>query len=80
MLDLNTTMLYHATSHYSHDRPSLTHTEFRPFALHVAAAFNIRSKEMDTLYLRLALFLDARFKTCVSTVDKKWDEILKLVC
>ena len=50
--------------------------ETRLFAIHVAAWFDRRSREMDTIYLRLALFLDARFKSCVKTVANYWRELL----
>ena len=49
-----------------------------PFARHVAEVFNVRSKEMDTPYLRLALLLDPRFKDAVNSADK-FPELLRLV-
>ena len=50
----------------------------RPFAVHVAARFERRSREMDTPYLRLALFLDPRFKLAVKTAENYSGELQRL--
>lgn len=69
---------YMASALQASVQPLLYDPEMRGFALHAAKAFNTRSKEMDTPYLRLALFLDARFKTCVKTTGEHWQELQTL--
>jgi hypothetical protein len=53
--------------------------DMRDFAIHVAAWFDYRSREMDSIYLRLALFLDARFKGCVKSVANYYGSLQDMV-